>query len=223
MIGVALDLLTLRLRYCIDGRPLDDMAKTLPAGKAWIPTVVITEAELEVILNPFCVSCDPDFSSGLVPRAVKELHEDGQSGGQRTFPAGLCEPLAALQSAFLASLLQEYLVVVDVPPAETEGGDAVAEALKASRLLLLTDVTGVLDANMELIQRITPSSADALVKEGIIKGGMIPKLQTAVQAVNNGCGGAAIVDGRIDHAVLEELFSDEGAGTLVVADDEDEE
>ena len=52
---------------------------------------------------------------------------------------------------------------------------------------------------------------------------MIPKLQTAVQAVNNGCGGAAIVDGRIDHAVLEELFSDEGAGTLVVADDEDEE
>ena len=70
---------------------------------------------------------------------------------------------------------------------------------------------------------ITPSSADALVKEGIIKGGMIPKLQTAVQAVNNGCGGAAIVDGRIDHAVLEELFSDEGAGTLVVADDEDEE
>ena len=94
--------------------------------------------------------------------------------------------------------------------------DAVAEALKASRLLLLTDVTGVLDANMELIQRITPSSADALVKEGIIKGGMIPKLQTAVQAVNNGCGGAAIVDGRIDHAVLEELFSDEGAGTLVV-------
>ena len=47
--------------------------------------------------------------------------------------------------------------------------------------------------------------------------------QTAVQAVNNGCGGAAIVDGRIDHAVLEELFSDEGAGTLVVADDEDEE
>lgn len=130
MIGVALDLLTLRLRYWIDGRPLDDMAKTLPAGKAWIPTVVITEAELEVILNPFCVSCDPDFSSGLVPRAVKELHEDGQSGGQRTFPAGLCEPLAALQSAFLASLLQEYLVVVDVPPAETEGGDAVAEALK---------------------------------------------------------------------------------------------
>jgi acetylglutamate kinase len=106
--------------------------------------------------------------------------------------------------------------------ADTAAG-AVAEALKASRLLLLTDVTGVLDANMELIQRITPSSADALVKEGIIKGGMIPKLQTAVQAVNNGCGGAAIVDGRIDHAVLEELFSDEGAGTLVVADDEDEE
>ena len=71
-----------------------------------------------------------DRARGLVPRAVKELHEDGQSGGQRTFPAGLCEPLAALQSAFLASLLQEHLVVVDVPPAETEGGDAVAEALK---------------------------------------------------------------------------------------------
>ena len=106
--------------------------------------------------------------------------------------------------------------------ADTAAG-AVAEALKASRLLLLTDVTGVLDANMELIQRITPASADALVQSGVIKGGMIPKLQTAVQAVKNGCGGAAIVDGRIDHALLEELFSDEGAGTLVVADEDEEE
>ena len=106
--------------------------------------------------------------------------------------------------------------------ADTAAG-AVAEALKASRLLLLTDVPGVLDANMELIQRITPASADALVQSGVIKGGMIPKVQTAVQAVKNGCGGAAIVDGRIDHALLEELFSDEGAGTLVVADEDEEE
>jgi hypothetical protein len=103
------------------------MAKTVPAGKAWIPTVVITEPELEVILNPFCVSSDPAFASGLVPRAVKELHEDGQSGGQRTFPAGLCEPLAALQSAFLASLLQEYLVVVDIPARDAKGEDLSIE------------------------------------------------------------------------------------------------
>lgn len=102
--------------------------------------------------------------------------------------------------------------------ADTAAG-AVAEALSASRLLLLTDVAGVLDADMKLIERITPTSAEDLVKEGIIKGGMIPKLQTAVQAVKGGCGGAAIVDGRIDHAVLEELFSESGAGTLVVADD----
>ena len=115
----------LRLRYWIDGRPLDDMAKTLPAGKAWIPTVVITEPELEVVLNPFCVSSDPPFSSGLVPSAVKELHEDGQSGGQRTFPAALCEPLAALQSAFLASQLREYLVAVDIPTKDA-AGDAIS-------------------------------------------------------------------------------------------------
>ena len=99
----------------------------------------------------------------------------------------------------------------------------MAEALQASRLLLLTDVTGVLDADMNLIQTITPCSAKALVKDGIIKGGMIPKLQTAVSAVNSGCGGAAIVDGRVDHAVLMELFSKSGAGTLVVPDDDDEE
>ena len=130
VIGVALDLINLQLRYWIDGRPLDDMVKTLPAaGKAWIPTVVITEPELEVILNPFCVSCEPSFSSGLIPKSVKDLHSS--IGGQCTFPAGLCEPIESLQSDFLAHILRNYMILVDVPAPSSAGtADPVAELLK---------------------------------------------------------------------------------------------
>lgn len=101
--------------------------------------------------------------------------------------------------------------------ADTAAG-AVAEAVQASRLLLLTDVPGVLDNEGNLISDVTPQSAKALISKGVIKGGMIPKLETALKAVNNGVNGAAIVDGRVDHAILKELFSKHGAGTLIRAD-----
>lgn len=101
--------------------------------------------------------------------------------------------------------------------ADTAAG-AVAQALEASRLLLLTDVPGVLDTDRNLISRITPESAKGLIATGVITGGMIPKLQTALKAVNNGVNGAAIIDGRVPHAVLLELFSADGAGTLVTRD-----
>lgn len=68
VIGIELDLIRLKLRYWIDGKPLHEMQKDVPPGKAWIPTVLIKEPNLEVILNPFCVSSDPLFSSGMVLR-----------------------------------------------------------------------------------------------------------------------------------------------------------
>ena len=103
VIGVELDLEKLRLRYWIDGKPLDDMSRSLPPGKAWIPTVNFTEKDHEVILNPFCVSSDEAYSSGLISKALKELHDDSKSGGQHSFAACLSQPISTIQSAFLAS------------------------------------------------------------------------------------------------------------------------
>src|SRR5271156_673515 len=99
--------------------------------------------------------------------------------------------------------------------ADTVAG-AVAAAVKATRLLLLTDVAGVLDADKKLIAELTAARARQLIAEGVINGGMIPKIETCLDAVDGGVEAAVIVDGRVPHAILLELFT-EGAGTLIRA------
>jgi acetylglutamate kinase len=98
--------------------------------------------------------------------------------------------------------------------ADTMAG-AVASALRAARLFLLTDVPGVLDKQGDLLTDLDPTKIQALVDEGTISGGMIPKLETCVKAVQEGVDAAVILDGRIPHAMLLEIFTSKGAGTLV--------
>jgi acetylglutamate kinase len=100
--------------------------------------------------------------------------------------------------------------------ADTVSG-AVACALKAERLILLTDVEGVLDQEKKLIPRLSVREARALIADGTISGGMIPKIQTAIDAVEGGVNAAVILDGRIPHVLLLELFTEHGAGTLITA------
>jgi acetylglutamate kinase len=100
--------------------------------------------------------------------------------------------------------------------ADTVAG-AVAGAVKAERLILLTDVEGVLDQDKKLISRLTAREARALMESGTISGGMIPKIQTAIAAVESGVHAAVILDGRIPHVLLLELFTEHGAGTLITA------
>ena len=100
--------------------------------------------------------------------------------------------------------------------ADTVAG-AVAGAVKAERLVLLTDVEGVLDQDKKLISRLTVSQARALIADGTISGGMIPKIRTAIDAVEAGVHAAVILDGRIPHVLLLELFTEHGAGTLITA------
>jgi acetylglutamate kinase len=100
--------------------------------------------------------------------------------------------------------------------ADTVAG-AVAGAIKAERLILLTDVEGVLDQDKKLISRLTAREARALMENGTISGGMIPKIQTAIAAVESGVNAAVILDGRIPHVLLLELFTEHGAGTLITA------
>lgn len=92
---------------------------------------------------------------------------------------------------------------------------AIAAALSARRLLLLTDVPGVMDKNKAILKAIACTDIPALINDGTAAGGMIPKLETAAKAVSNGVGAAVILDGRAPHALLMELFTEHGAGTLI--------
>ncbi len=100
--------------------------------------------------------------------------------------------------------------------ADTAAG-SVASALGASRLLMLTDVAGVLDENGRIIPRLTVEQAKQLISNGVINGGMIPKVETCIEAIQAGAGAAVILDGRKKHAVLVELFTEHGIGTLIQA------
>jgi len=92
---------------------------------------------------------------------------------------------------------------------------ALSISLKSRRLLLVTDVEGVLDKNEKLISEIRSYEAEKLINDQTIHGGMIPKIKTCIEAVNNGVRGVVIIDGRRPHSILFELFSDKGAGTLI--------
>ena len=98
--------------------------------------------------------------------------------------------------------------------ADTTAG-AIAKELKSRRLLLMTDIEGVIDRNNKLVSEITPDVAKKMINEEVIKGGMIPKINTCIDAVNNGVRGVVIIDGRKPHSILFELFSDKGSGTLI--------
>jgi acetylglutamate kinase len=98
--------------------------------------------------------------------------------------------------------------------ADTAAG-AIAAAVEATRLLLLTDVVGVLDKDKRLISELTVDRARELIDDGTITGGMIPKVETCLEAVQSGVEAAVIIDGRVPHALLLEIFTEHGVGTLI--------
>ena len=98
--------------------------------------------------------------------------------------------------------------------ADTAAG-ALATSLKSRRLMLMTDVEGVYKKNKELISEIKAAEVEKLFYDGTINEGMIPKIRTCINAVNNSVRGVVIIDGRRQHSILFELFSDQGAGTLI--------
>ncbi|CAL8978548.1 acetylglutamate kinase [Rhodoplanes serenus] len=131
-----------------------------------------------------------------------------------------------VDTAVLDQILGRDLIPVLAPIATSvEGGTynvnadtfagAVAGALKAKRLLLLTDVPGVLDKSKQLIKELSIDDARRLIADGTITGGMIPKVETCIYALEAGVQGVVILDGKVEHAVLLELLTDLGAGTLI--------
>ena len=159
---------------------------------------------------------------------VKRTRKNPRSGEEETVDFGFVGEPSVVDPKILQALIfasDDYVPVVAPIGVSAEGetfninadtvAGALAGALKAKRMLLLTDVMGVLDAKGELIRQMTVAEARQAIADGVAKGGMIPKLETAIAAVESGVDAVVIMDGRRPHAMLVELFTDHGAGTLI--------
>ena len=131
-----------------------------------------------------------------------------------------------IDTKLLKEIIKEDFVPVITPMGLDDKGNpyninadvaagSLARSIKSRRLMLLTDVEGVLDNNDKLISEINTMEAKDLINKETIHGGMIPKVKTCIDAINNGVRAVVILDGRKPHSILYELFSDKGAGTLI--------
>ena len=129
------------------------------------------------------------------------------------------EMIHALFPLYLVTVLGTSVLTVGIIEGIAEATASIVKifsgALRAKRLLLLTDVPGVLDKSKSLIKQLTADDARRLIADGTVSGGMIPKVETCLYALEQGVEGVVILDGRVPHAVLLELLTDHGAGTLM--------
>ena len=165
--------------------------------------------------------------AGLITaRKVSRTKTDPDSNIEKVLDLGFVGEPDAVDPAILETLSAGGIIPVVAPiglgpdgetyniNADTSAG-AIAAAARAARFVLLTDVEGVLDRDGKLIEELTVSEAKGLIKDGTVSGGMIPKIETCIQAVEQGSGAAVILDGRVQRAVLLELFTPHGVGTLI--------
>jgi acetylglutamate kinase len=170
--------------------------------------------------------CGKDGNMVLARKATRSM-VDPQSNVERIIDLGFVGEPEKVDIMVLTQILGRDLIPVLAPLATSKDGvtynvnadtfaGAIAGALKAKRLLLLTDVPGVLDKSKNLIRQLSADDARALIADGTISGGMIPKVETCIYALEAGVEGVVILDGKVPHAVLLELLTDHGAGTLMM-------
>ena len=169
--------------------------------------------------------CGKDGNMVLARKATRKV-VDPDSRIERVVDLGFVGEPEKVDTTVLNTVLGRELIPVLAPVcagadgssfnvnADTFAG-AIAGALKAKRFLLLTDVPGVLDKNKKLIEKLSAVEVRSLIADGTISGGMIPKVETCLYALEQGVEGVVILDGKVPHAVLLELFTDHGAGTLI--------
>jgi len=166
---------------------------------------------------------------GNMVQAVKmrRCHRDPDSNIEEIIDLGFVGEPEEVDVEVLHMVADSGLIPVVAPVAFGKDGEtynvnadtfagAVAGAIHADRLLFLTDVPGVLNKEGELIKKLTRTEANALIKDGTISGGMIPKVETCLAALDQGVEAVVIVNGKVPHAVLLELFTEHGAGTMIV-------
>jgi len=162
----------------------------------------------------------------IVAEKLLRTVQDKETGAEKQIDLGFVGKPISVNPDVLNVFRESDLVPVVAPVAigtkeetfningDTAAG-AIAGAMQASRLLLLTDVPGVKGADGEVLEEMTVAEAQTLIASGVIAGGMIPKVETALEALSQGVDGVVILDGRTPHAVLLELFTKHGAGTLI--------
>jgi acetylglutamate kinase len=169
--------------------------------------------------------CGKDGNMVLARKATRKV-VDPDSHIEKIIDLGFVGEPDKVDTTVLDTVLGRELIPVLAPvAASADGGSynvnadtfagAIAGALKAKRFLLLTDVPGVLDKSKQLIKEMSMADVRRLIADGTITAGMIPKVETCLYALEKGVEGVVILDGRVPHAVLLELFTDQGAGTLI--------
>ena len=169
--------------------------------------------------------CGKDGNMVTATKVVYTIESD-KTGLEEEIDLGFVGEPTRVDTTVLDQVLGRELIPVLAPIAQGSDGEtynvnadtfagAIAGALKAKRLLFLTDVPGVLDAKQNLIKQLKIDEIRALIADGTITGGMIPKVETCIYALEQGVEGVVILDGKLPHAVLIELLTDHGAGTLI--------
>ncbi len=164
----------------------------------------------------------------VIARKLRRTRRDPDSNIEKILDLGFVGEPIAIDPEVLEMMTGSEVIPVIAPIGVGENGTTyninadtmaggIAAAVEARRLLLLTDVPGVLDANGEVIARASVDDMRARIDDGTITGGMIPKVTTCIEAVENGVAAAVILDGRLEHALLLEAFTEAGVGTLIEA------
>lgn len=159
-------------------------------------------------------------------RKLKFTKSSPEMSASEIIDIGHVGEVASIDPAVVDMLTQSDFIPVIAPIGVGEDGVSyninadlvagkVAEVLRAEKLMLLTNVAGILDKSDQTIARVSSDEVDGLIEEGIIYGGMLPKIRCALEAVAGGVRASHIIDGRVEHAVLLELFTNEGVGTLI--------
>lgn len=165
----------------------------------------------------------------IIAKKLERMKLDPETHESKPIDLGFVGEPEEVNPDVIETFIQSDLIPVIAPVGVSRKGEsyninadtvagAVAGAMAAERLILLTDVDGVLDKDRKLIPKLTLSEARTLIADGTISGGMIPKIETAIEAVESGVKAAVILDGRIPHVLLLELFTEHGAGTLITAE-----
>ncbi len=224
-IGAMLDRLKIKSSF-IDGLRVTDAA-----------TVEIVEMVLSGSINKAVVTAINGAGGMAVglsgkdgrlieARKLQRTTRDPDSNIEKVLDLGFVGEPERINPGLLQTFAQSNLIPVIAPIGVGAGGETyninadtvagkIAATLQAAKLVILTDIEGVLDGNGELISKMTPDQAENLRREGVIKGGMIPKLETCLSAVRQGVGAAHILDGRLPHVLLLEAFTAAGVGTMI--------
>ncbi len=227
------------------GPQINAMLKRLNIQSTFIDGLRVTDEAMVEVVEMVLAGTVNKYVSGLISKAgalavgicgkdgnmirarkLIRTKTDPDTGKETVLDLGFVGEPAHVDARVIHALTGGGLVPVIAPVGVDENGQtyninadtvaaAVAGALHATRLLMLTDVPGVLDKNKTLMTELSLADVDARIADGTITGGMIPKVENCVEAVKQGVKGAVILDGRVPHACLLELFTEAGPGTLI--------